>query len=232
VLDVACGHGRAARGLARFGVDVVSVAISAGLIARARALEAAHALGISYRVADVAELDQWWDGAFFDSAVCEMAVMDIDDLHGMVDAVAATVRPGGWFVVSMVHPCFAGNEAGLSSWPPERSYFHEGWWTSTDHNPEGVRLRVGSSHRTLSTSSTRSSTPDSLLSELSGRRRPYRRSWWSGSAAAYRRPCERSDPGIVSSTRRVVMSAKGPRPTIRTTRRSHLTAGTRCRARH
>jgi hypothetical protein len=26
-----------------------------------------------------------------------------------------------------------------------------GWWTSTAHNPDGVRIRVGSSHRTLST---------------------------------------------------------------------------------
>ena len=51
----------------------------------------------------------------------------------------------------MVHPCFPGNEAGLSSWPPERSYFAEGWWTSAAHNPAGVRIRVGSSHRTLST---------------------------------------------------------------------------------
>jgi hypothetical protein len=79
-----------------------------------------------------------------------MAFMDIDDLPGALAAVAGTVRPGGWFVASFVHPCFPGNEAGLSSWPPDRSYFTEGWWTSTAHNPVGVRIRVGSSHRTLS----------------------------------------------------------------------------------
>jgi hypothetical protein len=50
-----------------------------------------------------------------------------------------------------VHPCFPGNEIGLSSWPPDGSYFHEGWWTSPHHNPDGVRIRVGSSHRTVST---------------------------------------------------------------------------------
>lgn len=151
VLDVACGHGRAARGLARLGAAVVGVDISTRLIARARSIEAAHALGISYCDVDVTALDRWWDGAVFDGAVCEMAVMDIDDLDGTVRAVGAVVRPGGWFVISMVHPCFPGNEAGLSSWPPEQSYFHEGRWTSTDHNPDGVRLRVGSSHRALST---------------------------------------------------------------------------------
>ena len=151
VLDVACGHGRASRGLARLGAHVVGVDISAELIGQARAREAAQPQGISYESADVADPDQWWDGSLFDGAVCEMAMMDIDDLQGTVDAVARTVRSGGWFVVSMVHPCFPGNEAGLSSWPPDGSYIDEGWWTSPDHNPEGVRIRVGSSHRTLST---------------------------------------------------------------------------------
>ncbi|MGH8997684.1 MAG: hypothetical protein ACRDYB_16945, partial [Acidimicrobiales bacterium] len=51
---------------------------------------------------------------------------------------------------SLVHPCFPGNEAGLSSWSPEHDYFVEGWWTSTHHNPDGVRIRVGSNHRTVS----------------------------------------------------------------------------------
>ena len=152
VLDVACGHGRASRGLARIGAaHVVGVDMSAALIAQARAREAAQPLGISYHEADVAETDQWWDGALFDGAVCEMAMMDIDDLQGTVRGVARVVRSDGWFVISMVHPCFPGNEAGLSSWSPHGSYFDEGWWTSTDHNPDGVRIRVGSSHRTLST---------------------------------------------------------------------------------
>jgi len=151
VLDVACGHGRASRGLARLGADVVGVDISAELIELARSREVTDPLGIEYHAAAIEETDQWWDGAFFDGAVCEMAMMDIDDLHGTVTAVAMTVRAGGWFAISMVHPCFPGNEAGLSSWPPEASYFHEGLWTSPDHNPDGVRIRVGSSHRMMST---------------------------------------------------------------------------------
>ena len=151
VLDVACGHGRASRSLARLGAEVVGVDLSAELIARARAREEEEPLGITYHTADVAELDQWWDGACFDGAVCEMAFMDIDDLDGTVNAVARSVRANGWFVISMVHPCFPGNEAGLSSWPPDGCYFDEGWWTSSNHNPEGVRIRVGSSHRTIST---------------------------------------------------------------------------------
>jgi hypothetical protein len=77
--------------------------------------------------------------------------MDIDDLPGALATVAAVLRPGGWFVASVVHPCFPGNDAGRSSWPPNGGYDAEGWWTSADHNTEGVRVRVGSTHRRLST---------------------------------------------------------------------------------
>ncbi len=151
VVDVACGHGRASRALARRGARVVGIDLSHELISSARRIEAAEILGITYHAANVADASRWWDGEAFDGALCEMAVMDMNDFAAVVHAVAATLRSAGWFVISMVHPCFPGNEAGLSSWPPDRSYFDEGWWTSTDHNPEGVRLRVGSTHRTLST---------------------------------------------------------------------------------
>jgi hypothetical protein len=80
-----------------------------------------------------------------------MALMDIDDLDGAVKAVARLLRPDGLFVTSFLNPCFPGSEAGLSSWPPDRGYAFEGFWTSADHNPDGVRIRVGSNHRTLST---------------------------------------------------------------------------------
>jgi 2-polyprenyl-3-methyl-5-hydroxy-6-metoxy-1,4-benzoquinol methylase len=151
LLDVACGHGRASRAVARLGAAVTGVDLSAELIATARQCEAADGLGVRYHVADVADLDTWWDGVAFDGAICEMAMMDIDSLDATIGAVAAMVRPGGWFAISMVHPCFPGNDAGLSSWPPDGSYSDEGWWTSRAHNPDGVRIRVGSSHRTLST---------------------------------------------------------------------------------
>lgn len=77
--------------------------------------------------------------------------MDIDDLAGTLSTVTAVLRPGGWFVASIVHPCFPGSERGQSSWPPGQGYESEGWWTSPDHNPDGVRTRVGATHRKLST---------------------------------------------------------------------------------
>jgi hypothetical protein len=113
--------------------------------------DAGESRPINYRVADVTRLAAWWDGAPLDGATCEMAIMDIDDLEGTIAAVATVLRPGATFGMSLVHPCFPGNAAGLSSWPADSGYGSEGFWTSANHNPDGIRVRVGSSHRTLAT---------------------------------------------------------------------------------
>jgi 2-polyprenyl-3-methyl-5-hydroxy-6-metoxy-1,4-benzoquinol methylase len=150
-LDVACGSGRTSRELARRGATVVGVDLSEQLIAVARAENGAEPLAVTHKAADITALGDWWDGAPFDGAACEMAIMDIDDLGGTVAAVSTVVRSGGAFVVSLVHPCFPGDAAGLSSWPPDLGYAAEGYWSSAGHNPDGVRIRVGSSHRMLAT---------------------------------------------------------------------------------
>ncbi len=147
VLDLACGHGRLTRDLARAGANVVGVDFSAALLNRARAKDSA---GIAYIHADVTRTPSWWDGHTFDGCTCELAMMDIDDLAGTLSTVATVLRPGGWFVASMVHPCFPGDNKGLSSWPAEGGYDAEGWWTSPGHNPDGARIRVGATHRKLS----------------------------------------------------------------------------------
>jgi len=148
VLDLACGQGRMSRYLARRGADVLGVDVSAAMLSKARA---AGPAGITYLCADVTRAPTWWDGRPFDGCTCELALMDIDDLAGALATVAAVLRPGGWFVASVMHPCFPGNGRGQSSWPPGGGYEREGWWTSPGHNPEGVRIRVGATHRKLST---------------------------------------------------------------------------------
>ncbi len=104
VLDLACGEGRIARLLAGRGNAVVGVDLSAGLLAIARA---AAGPDVRYLHADVCTTG-WWDGTPFDGAVSSMALMDIDDLDGAVATAAATVRPGGWFAWSIIHPGFPG----------------------------------------------------------------------------------------------------------------------------
>lgn len=147
VVDLGCGWGTLCRLLAGRGAAVTGVDRSARLIDHARARPTA---GIDYRVGDVTDRS-WWDGKPFDGAVCAMALMDIDDLPAALSTVAAVLRPGGWFAFSLFHPCYpggVGDPATLPSWPPERGYAAEGWWTT---GQTGVRGHVGGHHRMMST---------------------------------------------------------------------------------
>lgn len=80
-----------------------------------------------------------------------MALMDTPDLSATFRAVRRVVKTGGWFVAVITHPCF---ESLLASWDESGNrlterYLTEGEWFS--HHAEGVRARVGASHRTVST---------------------------------------------------------------------------------
>ena len=94
----------------------------------------------------------WWDGDPFDGVVCNMALMDIDDLSGALATVFAVLVAGGWFSLSILHPCFPGGPSdggsGLSSWPPEHGYTWEGLWNT---DGIGVRGHASVNHRMLST---------------------------------------------------------------------------------
>jgi SAM-dependent methyltransferase len=164
VLDIACGHGRLTRELARRGAVVTGADISGALIGRARAAERAEPLGISYLHADVAALaalrpaEQDRDepdlsgpgGTGFDAVTCNFGLSDIDDLDGAVAAVSAALRPSGWFVSSILHPCFPGVPGVSASWPPAAGYHDEGFWTA-DADLSPLRRQVGANHRMVST---------------------------------------------------------------------------------
>jgi SAM-dependent methyltransferase len=149
ILDVACGHGRMSRQLADRGAEVVGVDISAALIAKARAAEGTQPRGIRYLHADVTSGD-WLDGTLFDAAACSFGLSDIDDLDGALALVARVIRPGGRFVFSILHPCFAGGRDVAGAWPADASYYDEGWWRPDDALST-LRRQVGANHRMLST---------------------------------------------------------------------------------
>lgn len=144
ILDLGCGQGRISRELARLGNDVVGVDLSAELLRIAMSDDQDR---VEYFRADACKTD-WWDGIPFDGVVSSGALMDMDDLDGAASTAAAISQPGGWFVWSILHPCFPGNGESRSSWPTTGGYFDEVW--SHSGGP-GVRGRVGANHRALST---------------------------------------------------------------------------------
>jgi SAM-dependent methyltransferase len=154
ICDLACGQGVMARELARRGARVVAVDVSPRLLALAQAEEAREPLGITYQEDD-AQIGATLAEDAFDGVLCNMALMDIPDLAAVYQTVRRILRPGGWFVFSITHPCVHAPDSAFVTRPdgqPTRemgNYFAEGFWVPA--NAPGVRGRVGSHHRTLTT---------------------------------------------------------------------------------
>lgn len=153
ICDLACGQGRVARHLADRGAHVVGIDLSAGLLAIARRYEEMNPRGIGYVQADAQYLDEHVAG-LFDGVVCFLALMDIPHLALTLHSVARVLKPGGWFVFAILHPCFHTSQSGESETPEGTvrtigKYFVEGYWRSpTRTGPPG---KIGAYHRTLST---------------------------------------------------------------------------------
>lgn len=144
VLEIACGHGRVSRGLARLGASVVGVDLSSAMLAQAEARESS---GITYLHADAASPDLLV-GRTFDAVVCSFGLSDVDDLDGALANVRRVLRPGGVFAFCILHPCFPGIEGVSGAW--QGSYYDERWWRA-DGALSTLRQQVGANHRTLST---------------------------------------------------------------------------------
>ncbi len=86
-----------------------------------------------------------------------MALINIPDLQAVFQTVRRILKPGGWFVFAITHPCFETPHAQWITLAQAEhtiarvvtGYFDERYWFSS--NPNGVRGRVGDYHRTLST---------------------------------------------------------------------------------
>lgn len=159
VCDLCCGEGYVGRSIVTRGAkEVVGIDVSSALIEVAK--RRAKAPGLTYRVDDAQTLSSVAEGAF-DIVVSHMAMMDVPDHRAVFAAVRRVVVPGGVFVFSVLHPCFEGRPFHVRDAPPYvldengepnayavSRYAKEGFWES---GGDGVRGRVGSHHRTLST---------------------------------------------------------------------------------
>src|SRR5690348_15953605 len=147
--DLACGQGVVAREVAKRGAaSVCGVDLSSKLLDIAREEEGREPLGIVYVHEDAQSLSSF-SHALFDGVLCNLALMDIEDLPAVAYTIQRILRPEGWLILSILHPCapVTSAEGGLQQRP--QGYFEEGLWFS--QNPLSVRGRVGSYHRTVST---------------------------------------------------------------------------------
>lgn len=132
---------------------MVGVDASAEMVKIAEQHEADARLGILYLVDDAQTLEQTPDAAM-DGVTCQLGLTDIPDLHETLRSIHRVLKPSGWFVFVIGHPCFLAPDAETVSnrrGAPARlisSYFDERFWRSS--NPNGVR-RAGNYHRMLST---------------------------------------------------------------------------------
>ena len=149
ILDLACGHGRVAREVARRDAEVTGVDLSPALLGKARAQEDTEPLGIRYVHGDAAALPEL-AGESFDAVLCNFGLADIDDLDGALATVHRVLVAGGSFAFSILHPCFAGTAAVAGTWSAGGSYSDEGFWFA-DSPYSTLRRQVGANHRTLST---------------------------------------------------------------------------------
>lgn len=114
ILDIACGQGLVSRhliasqpGATAFGVDLSE-----------RLIERAHGQSpesISYAVGDARKLDDVDMGdELFDSAVCVLALMNIDSIDDVFAGAMARLKPGGNMVSVIIHPAF--RNPGATAW--------------------------------------------------------------------------------------------------------------------
>ena len=105
ILDIACGNGQFARKMAELGANVTAVDFSDKFIAIAKSK---GKYDIRYRVIDVTRKTDLrkLTGNNYDSIVCTMALMDIENIQVLIDYLPKMLKRDGIFVFSILHPCF------------------------------------------------------------------------------------------------------------------------------
>jgi SAM-dependent methyltransferase len=131
LLDVGCGEGRLGSRLQRVGYEVTGVDASAAMVELARESHVAEA-------ADACALP--FAGRSFDAAVTVHALMEIDDLDGVLREIARVLAPGGALVAVIEHPFVSGRR--VARYDDVARYRWE-----LSHG--GVDLALGGIHRPL-----------------------------------------------------------------------------------
>jgi ubiquinone/menaquinone biosynthesis C-methylase UbiE len=112
ILDLGCGEGGYSRLFASKGAIVVGVDYSENLINEA--LKQNQADEIEYYVRDACFLEGIEDEKF-DFVVSAMCLVAVENLESAIKEAFRVLKPGGEFIISILHPCFGFKD-----------YFNEG----------------------------------------------------------------------------------------------------------
>jgi 2-polyprenyl-3-methyl-5-hydroxy-6-metoxy-1,4-benzoquinol methylase len=113
VLDIACGNGQFSRKLNKLGAHVTAIDFSDKFIEIARLKSNKN---IDYRILDITKIDELnsFNGYSFDSIVCTMALMDMENIEVLIKYLPKILKENGKLVFSVLHPCFNSGENILS----------------------------------------------------------------------------------------------------------------------
>ncbi|MEN3361000.1 MAG: hypothetical protein V7637_4982 [Mycobacteriales bacterium] len=141
-LEIGCGTGVHAARVRRLGWTPVGVDLSAGMLRRAAGrLPAARAdaEALPIRAGSVP------------AVIAMMAHTDMPGYPAVLREVARVLAPGGVFVHVGVHPCFCGGFADATDRAAVviRPGYLDTYFTRDSWNRQGVRDKVGATHRPL-----------------------------------------------------------------------------------
>jgi ubiquinone/menaquinone biosynthesis C-methylase UbiE len=103
VLDLGCGDGYLARTFSSKGAHVWGIDGAPNMIQLATSNDI---LGnIHFQIGDITKKLPYKDD-YFDLVVCNMVLMDLEEIDFTINEVARVVKIFGRFVFSIVHPCF------------------------------------------------------------------------------------------------------------------------------
>lgn len=112
MVDIACGQGVLCRIVQERNCEATGVDAAPELIAAARQRGPGS---IHYHIGDAREL-KFLPADSFNAAACVLAIQNIHPIGPVFSGVARLLKPGGRFVLAMMHPCFRGPKESHWGW--------------------------------------------------------------------------------------------------------------------